>query len=94
LYYRGPRGLKTFRCKYVLNVFFGSSLLFLFRSNRVLTRSSWRAVASLGVRCEWRYRSLEAQVVSQLDCPSSLGWPCILVDYVRTRIEAYRNVRR
>jgi hypothetical protein len=26
--------------------------------------------------------------------PSSLGWPCGLVNYVKTQIEAYRNVRR
>jgi hypothetical protein len=33
-YYRGPRGLKTFRCKYVLNVFFhlGLSSPFSFES--------------------------------------------------------------
>jgi hypothetical protein len=59
-YCRGPRGLKIFRCKYVLNVFFCSRPSFLFRSNRVLTQSSWRAVAPLGVGCEWRYRSPEA----------------------------------
>jgi hypothetical protein len=33
-------------------------------------------------------------MVSRLNYPSSLGWSCSLVDFVRTRIEAYRNVRR
>jgi hypothetical protein len=32
-------------------------------------------------------------MVSWLNWPPSLGWSCSLVDFVRTQIEAYRNVR-
>jgi hypothetical protein len=50
-YYHGPRGLKTFRCKYVLNVFFrlGLSFPFSFESRSyavflVCDHIPWRGV--------------------------------------------------
>jgi hypothetical protein len=52
LYYCSHEGLETLRYRCMLNILFRSSLTSLFRSNRILTRSSWCAVASLGVGCE------------------------------------------
>jgi hypothetical protein len=60
LYCHGHEGLKTLRCRCMLNVLFRSSLTSLFHSNHILTRSSWCVVASLSVGCEWRYHSSEA----------------------------------
>jgi hypothetical protein len=60
LYCHDHEGLETLRCRCMLNVLFHLSLTSLFCSNRILMRSSWCAVTSLGVECEWRYCSLEA----------------------------------